>query len=253
MSRVISIITAVYRPDPGYLRSAYESIRLQELEEGWSWQWVVQQDGHAGDLSRLLPSDPRISPGNGRRGGACTARTLGLSRADGEFIKNLDADDMLTPGALGREIQILSAYPDIGWTTTRALDLLPDGTTAGVEYNPAEGRIRTGSVLSYWKSHNYIAQVHPTTLCIRRELLFALGGWIALPASEDTGLLLAADAVSDGYFIADTGLLYRKWPGQVTSRAEHSDEIERSARMRVIEARAEALASRHRQPGPGYG
>ena len=69
----------------------------------------------------------------------------------------------------------------------------------------------------------------------------ALGGWMALPASEDTGLLIAASVISPGYFIAEPGLLYRKWPGQMTSQHAHTDPADRSARMAVIQARAEAL------------
>jgi hypothetical protein len=90
--------------------------------------------------------------------------------------------------------------------------------------------------------HNYRAQVHPVTLCMRRELVMALGGWMALPASGDTGLLLAANAISTGYFITAVGLLYRKWPGQMTSQAAHIDETEWPARVAIIEARASALA-----------
>jgi hypothetical protein len=90
--------------------------------------------------------------------------------------------------------------------------------------------------------HNYRAQVHPVTLCMRRELVMALGGWMALPASGDTGLLLAANAISTGYFITEVGLLYRKWPGQMTSQAAHIDETEWPARVAIIEARASALA-----------
>ncbi len=60
-------------------------------------------------------------------------------------------------------------------------------------------------------------------LCVRRDLLFALGGWMTLPASGDTGLLMALNVVAAGYFIAETGLLYRKWPGQVTSQPAHVD------------------------------
>ena len=78
---------------------------------------------------------------------------------------------------------------------------------------------------------------------MRRDLLLAVGGWMALPASEDTGLLLALNAVSRGWFSAETGLLYRKWPGQVTSQEAHAHEGERSARMAVIGAHAEVLAS----------
>ena len=243
MTRLISIVTAVYRPVPEYLQAAYESICAQELPENWSWQWIVQEDGQTGDVARLLPSDPRTITGNGRRGGACVARTLSLSRAEGEFIKNFDADDMLTPGSLAREITVLDGNPDIGWTTTRVLDLMPDGSTAGFELDPPEGRLPRGTVVAHWKSHNYRAQVHPTTLCMRRDLLVALGGWMALPASSDTGLLMAADAVSDGYFIREVGLLYRKWEGQVTRQPAHTDEAEWPARMKVIADRAESLAS----------
>ncbi|HVB45068.1 MAG TPA: hypothetical protein VNF47_20525 [Streptosporangiaceae bacterium] len=66
---------------------------------------------------------------------------------------------------------------------------------------------------------------------------------MALPASGDTGLLPAAAAISLGYFTAEPGLLYRKWPGQMTSQAAHSDQIEWPAQVAIIEARANALAS----------
>jgi hypothetical protein len=64
---------------------------------------------------------------------------------------------------------------------------------------------------------------------------------MALPASRDTALLMAANAVSDGYFIGTAGLLYRKWPGQQTSQTAHNDPAERQARMSVIDCRASAL------------
>lgn len=251
MARLISIVTAAYRPVAEYLSAAYESIVSQQLPHGWSWQWIVQEDGQTGSLEPMLPADPRISAGSGRRGGACVARTMCLSRADGELIKVLDADDMLTPGTLAREIAVMTQYPDIGWTTARVLDLLPDGSTAGFELDPPGGRLKRGAVRTHWMSHRYRAQVHPATLCIRRDLVMALGGWMALPASSDTGLLMAADAVSDGYFIEETGLLYRKWPGQVTSQNAHTDTVEWPARMKVIEARAKALASLWDRNTPG--
>jgi hypothetical protein len=85
--------------------------------------------------------------------------------------------------------------------------------------------------------------MHPATLCLRREIVFALGGWMALPASEDTGLLVAANTISPGYFIGTPGLLYRKWPGQMTSQPSHHEETERDARTRIIAERARALES----------
>ena len=251
MSGLVSVITPVYGESADYLTDAYESLASQDLPAGWEWQWLVQEDGQTGTVAKLLLDDPRISPGTGRHGGPGVARTLALARAAGDLVKVLDADDQLTPGALARDIGALSANLDIGWTTSRVLDLFPDGTTVGFEHDPADGPIPRGAVLNHWLSHDYRAQVHPATLCIRRELLFALGGWMALPASEDTGLLLAANAVGTGYFIAEPGLLYRKWYGQSTEQAAHTNPEERNARMRVIEARTRALIGQRPLLHPG--
>jgi hypothetical protein len=157
-------------------------------------------------------------------------------------VKVLDADDQLTPGALARDLAALEGDPAIGWATSRVLDFMPDGSTTGFPGDPADGPIERGDVLAYWKANGFRAQVHPATLCVRRELLLALGGWMALPASEDTGLLLALNQVSRGWFSEEVGLLYRKWEGQVTGQAAHVDPGEREARMAVVEARARALA-----------
>ncbi len=242
MTQLVSVITPVHAPSLPHLRDAYESLRAQELPDGWEWEWLVQEDGQAGILHEALPNDDdRIRLGMGRRGGPGVARTLALARATGTLVKVLDADDLLTPGVVERDIKALED-PDIDWSTSRVLDLLPDGTTAGFPGDPPPGRIARGAVLDYWRSHDYRASVHPATLCIRRDLVLALGGWMALPASEDTGLLIAASVVRDGHFTHEVGLLYRKWPGQATGQPAHIDPIERDARMRLIDDRARALA-----------
>ncbi|WAL72310.1 glycosyltransferase family 2 protein [Kitasatospora sp. YST-16] len=243
MANTVSVITAVHGPAAKFLADAYKSLLEQDLPVGWDWQWVIQEDGETDEVAPHVPDDPRISFGQGRHGRAGMARTISLARATGEFVKVLDADDMLTPGALARDLAVLTSRPDVAWTTSRVLDLLPDGRTVGFDQDPPEGPIERGEVLQHWKAHNYRAQVHPATLCARRDLVLALGGWMALPASEDTGLLMALDAVSRGWFVADTGLLYRKWPGQSTSQAAHVLETEWESRMAVIEARAEALSA----------
>jgi hypothetical protein len=167
---------------------------------------------------------------------------MALAYTAGPYVKVLDADDQLTPGALARDLALLEADPALGWTTSRVLDLLPDGTTLGFDQDPDDGPIAKGAVYAYWKANGFRAQVHPATLFIRRDLLLALGGWMALPASEDTGLLLALNIVSPGYFTREPGLLYRKWEGQATAQTSHTDTTERDARMAVVGARAHSLA-----------
>ncbi|MFB7653740.1 MULTISPECIES: glycosyltransferase family 2 protein [unclassified Streptomyces] len=246
MSRRIVIVTAVHGPSARYLPEAHASLSAQELPDGWDWRWVIQEDGGTHDVRPHVPDDPRVVFRQGRRerqAGPGVARTMALAHADGEYVKVLDADDRLAPGSLARDLAALEADPGLGWATSRALDLLPDGSTAGFPGDPAHGPIERGTVLDFWRANDFRAQVHPATLLVRRDLLLALGGWMALPASEDTGLLLALNCVSRGWFTEEVGLLYRKWEGQVTGQASHVDPAEREARMAVVEARARALAS----------
>ncbi|MEL3945024.1 MULTISPECIES: glycosyltransferase family 2 protein [Streptomyces] len=241
MRRRVVIITAVHGPSAPYLTGAYESLRAQRLPEGWEWHWVIQQDGTGDGVAPHVPDDGRVTFRQGRRGGPGVARTLALGHADGPYVKVLDADDQLSPGALARDLAALESDPTLGWATSRVLDLLPDGSTVGFPGDPGQGPIERRTVLDHWAAHDYRAQVHPATLFVRRDLLVALGGWMALPASEDTGLLLALNAVSRGWFSAEVGLLYRKWPGQATSQPAHTDAAERDVRMAVVQARARAL------------
>ena len=238
----ITIITAVHAPSARFLPEAYASLRAQELPGGWEWRWVIQEDGQTDEVRPYVPDDPRVTFRQGRAGGPGVARTIALAHTTGPYVKVLDADDLLTPGALARDLAVLEADPALGWATSRALDRLPDGSTVGFPGDPDEGPLASGALLAHWKAHS-LPLVVPGTLFVRRELLLALGGWMALPASEDTGLLLALDAVSRGWFTAEPGLLYRKWEGQVTGQAAHVDTAERAARIAVTEARARALAA----------
>lgn len=242
VNRRVVVVTAVHAPSAGFLPQAWASLREQRLPDGWEWHWLIQEDGLSDAVRPYVPDDRRVSFRQGRAGGPGVARTMALAHADGEYVKVLDADDRLTPGALARDLAALEADPGLGWATSRALDLLPDGSTAGFPGDPAHGPVERGAVLDFWLANGHRAQVHPATLFARRGLLTALGGWMALPASEDTGLLLALNAVSRGWFSAPVGLLYRKWEGQVTGQRAHTDAGERAVRTAVVEARARALA-----------
>jgi hypothetical protein len=240
---VISVITAVHPATVGHLPDAYASLARQVLPAGWEWEWLVQEDGQTGVLHGSPVTGPpapaaRVRLGSGPAGGAGVARTLALARAAGSVIRVLDADDILMPGALARDIAVLASH---AFATSAALDLLPSGSLAAPADPHPEGPLVRGTVLELWRANSYRLPVHPATLCIRRDLLLALGGWMALPASEDTGLLIAANAVSDGYHLAEPSLQYRRWPGQSTAQEAHSQAIDAATRVRLIELRAQAL------------
>ena len=245
---LISVITPVLPAHSAWLTDTWHSLRQQEQQADhpwdWDWEWLVQRDGPE-PLQEPLPEDSRIrQQANPVAFGPALARTLALARARGSLVKVLDADDQLTPGQLAREVAVFRRHPEVGWLTSAALDLLPDGRCVAPQEDGPEGAIPIGWVSGWWRQHGRRLPVHPASLCVRSELLRALGGWMALPASEDTGLLLALNAVAQGWHLGQTGLLYRKWPSQLTASSllepRHSHRQDAFA---IAEQRAEALAA----------
>lgn len=238
---VLTIITPVYDPPEDHLMAAYRSVAGQRLPDGWDLEWRVQEDGKAGRAQEILPSEDWIVHGGNRHRGQAMTRNLALSGARGELVKNLDQDDLLCPGTVARDISCLTDHPDVGWSTSRVLDLMPDGSLVEFGDDPEPGRIETGWAVDYWRTHNFRLPVHPTTLCIRTQLAVAMGGWMAVPGSEDTGLLVAASTLTDGWFHDEVGLHYRKHEGQESAAAAHTEAGEWTSRMSLISQRADAL------------
>lgn len=241
----ISVITATYQPPADYLLAAWESVRSQQLPESWTLEWLVQEDGREGRrASEILPEHPVIHCQGGRHGGVAITRNLALSRAQGSLVKNLDQDDLLGPGALARDIATFTEHPHIGWVTSHTVDLFTDGTTKSPTDPRPPGPIDPGDLATMWRERDHILPVHPASMCLRRDLAVALGGWMAVPGSDDTGLLIAASTVAPGFFLPDTGLFVRHWPGQASAPdGPHYEPTERAARMRLISDRAALMAA----------
>ncbi|GAA2780781.1 glycosyltransferase family 2 protein [Kitasatospora aburaviensis] len=237
---VISVITPVYNGGHAFLGEAYDSLLDQDLPDGWTWQWVVQEDGETRIPATVLPTDdPRISYGTGRRGGAAMARTMALARVTGSMVRPLDADDMLPAGALRRGIEALVEHPEIGWAVSSAVDLLPDGTLRESAIDPPAGLLASGLIAESYRAGRFA--VMGTTLTVYTDLLHAVGGWPAVPASEDAALLVLLEAVAPGWMIAEPGEIYRKHDGQVTAQAAHWEEAERDALAAVLLTRLNVL------------
>jgi glycosyltransferase involved in cell wall biosynthesis len=239
---LVSIITPVLPRADDHLRAAYRSLADQALPAGWEWEWLVHIDG--GGIPDWLDelTDPRVHvAADAHHHGAALARNLLVSRSAGSHLKVLDADDQLTPGALARDLEVVCDHPDVAWVTSRARDLLDDGTLVEFDGAPAPGLVPTGALFRAWVDHDFRSSIHPATLLAERRAVLALGGWTAVPTSEDTALLLALNCRELGYFRDDVGLIYRKWSSQLTSQDHHhSAELSR-LRHAFIQQRCELL------------
>lgn len=240
---VYSVITPVFDGGHQHLHEALKSFQDQEMPAGWTWEWIVQEDGRTGRPLSALPRDDRISYATGARGGAGMARTLGLARSSGDIIRALDADDLLTPGALFRDIQTLAGAREIGWCISSALDLLPDGSLVPGPYDPPAGPLSYADLRAHYEADRF--PVVGTHLAVRATLLRALGGWPALPALEALALVLSCAAVAPGQMISSPGGIYRKHEAQTTAQPGYRQEDEFATVRAAILRRLDALALMH--------
>lgn len=168
----VSVITPVAAGGAAYLAEASRSLDSQELPPGWALEWLLHEDGHPGTPVTVVPNDPPIRFGAGRRGGAARARNLGLARATGDVVRSLDADDILPPGALARDVEAVTGGAAARWTCSATLDLLPGGRLVGVDTDPATGVIPRGALLTGYVQGRL--QVVGTTVCAPTDLVSAL-------------------------------------------------------------------------------
>ncbi|MFF2501918.1 glycosyltransferase [Streptomyces sp. NPDC058067] len=220
----VSVVTAVHAPHAPFLPDAWESLRGQDHD---GWEWLVQIDGPHAPVTAALDAcgaarDPRVSVAvNGTAEGPAVTRNVALGRSRAPLVQNVDADDVLEPGALTALTTALAARPHAGFAVGRARDLLPTGELREHALPLDPGPLPRGSLADRWLTEpgRYRLPVHPAGVLWRRSLLLALGGWSALRGMEDTGLLMAASAAAPGVLVDADTLRYRKHPGQGTAQA----------------------------------
>ncbi len=203
---LISIITAV---DPSRMDFFPETIAsiIEARTFSPDFEWIVQVDGESADCAKeALRASAKIQANLVHCGPGAT-RNFALDRARGMYVRNLDADDVLLPQALVDLTSFLQRYDFPAWIVTAVDDMevgKPTIKGKGLVQKPI---IPAKELVRLWTDN---LPVHPTTLCIQSEVARALGGWMGLPASEDTGLLMAVSSLYDGGYLATPTVLYRR-------------------------------------------
>lgn len=112
--RLISVIVTCYNQGK-YLRQALDSLVNQSHGE---WECIVVNDGSTDDTERIAleysKSDSRFCYFHQTNSGVSSARNFGLTKAKGEYIQFLDADDHIHPDKLTTQLAILESNLEIG-------------------------------------------------------------------------------------------------------------------------------------------
>ena len=151
---LVSVITSFFNVE-NYFTEAIESVVAQSYE---NWELILVDDGSTDRSPRIAqesaanyPSKIRCVTHEGRiNKGISASRNLGISRAKGDLISFLDADDVWMENKLAHQVRIIERYPKLGmicgaslywstWNDPEATDRLVEvGCEPNRDYSPPE-------------------------------------------------------------------------------------------------------------------
>ena len=164
-TRLVSVLLPVFNGEK-FLLEALNSILKQSYK---NLEVIIINDGSTDDSEEIIArfSDSRIRYlKNEQNMGLIASLNRGLEECSGEFIARLDADDIMHPDRISKQVEYLLKYPDVGvvgshWTYIDSL-----GKIIG-EHKTYVGKIRC-SLLSIITGENPVG--HPA-VTIRSSVL----------------------------------------------------------------------------------
>lgn len=144
---------------------------------------IVVDDGsndHTADVVGKYA--PRVRYLTKPNGGVSSARNHGVQHATGELIAFLDSDDRWLPSKLTRQVELLSARPDLGLVVTDVEFCSDDGSPPGRWRRrtliPHDGAVLPEVLRSPW--------LLPSSAVVRKSIFDAVGGFDeTLRSAED--------------------------------------------------------------------
>jgi len=185
MKSLLSLVIPIYNAEK-YLRQALESVKKQTLDKS-KFEVVIVDDGSS-DRTPEIVEEWKLDMVNAhfhrriKNKGTPFTRNEAISKSAGEYIVNLDSDDLLEPGALEATLKFMEERQ-------------------GVQYSYSKYRVinANGKLICEQPSYDY----HPEKLihfnfighlkCFSKRLHNDLGGYdLSLKTAEDWDFVLRA-------------------------------------------------------------
>ena len=157
---LVTIGLPFYNPG-SYFIDCLKSIFAQTLSD---WELLLVNDGSTDGSLEIAMSikDPRVKVISDGENRGLVYRLNQISKmARGKYLARMDADDMMYPMRLKRQVEFLEANPDVDVVDTAALVL-------NLERNIVGGRGLASSNISAYKALKHGVVLHPSVMAKRR-------------------------------------------------------------------------------------
>lgn len=222
MKPLVSVLIPAYNSE-AFLPAAIESA----LEQTWEAVEIIvvddgSSDGTVEKAKRYERSGVRVL--QKENGGAAAARNFAYENSRGDYIQWLDADDLLSPGKIERQMEVLLAPGG-----KRMLASCPWGRFM---HRPHQAKFASSSLWNDLSPGEWLVRkmgenlhMQTATWLASRELCEAAGPWNREMLSDDDGeyfcrVLLASEGVR---FVSESRVYYRVMPSNRLSHIGFSD------------------------------
>lgn len=108
MAPRVSVLIPCYNAGR-FLAAAIESVLAQSFQD---FEIIVVDDGSSDDSAAVAARYPQVRYFYHAHSGVSVSRNAALSKAQGEFVVFLDADDLWVPQKLEKQVAYLDSHPD---------------------------------------------------------------------------------------------------------------------------------------------
>ncbi len=203
----VSVVIPTNRGGP-YLAEAVQSLRDQTA----AVHEIVLVDDGSPDGLREVAQQLGVRYVRQDAAGVSAARNAGVRFSSGDLVAFLDDDDLWHPRKLERQLDAISARPDVIGSYTGGWHMDTDGNRIGADWSARD--TSAADMLAGRGDFPYI-----TTLLVRREAYERAGGFDeTLRLSEDNDLVLRLVQVGELVGVDEPLVAYRRHAANATSR-----------------------------------
>jgi glycosyltransferase involved in cell wall biosynthesis len=230
----VSVVIATYNYG-AFLPKALDSVLTQTFAD---YEIIVVNDGSTDNTDEVVKpylEHPKVRYYKKANGGQATAKNLGISKAKGEYVAFLDADDFWLPEKLERQLKLFRENPAVGVVYSAIRTVGPEGEEVPFEM-PACVR---GKILKRLYGNSFICF---SSSMMRRELFEKYGVFDeSFGMAIDYDLWLRLSLVTEFDFVPEPLVFFRLGHGQMSSNLDGRDYWARFIEKRFRESHPERV------------